>query len=114
VKTQRPTGIWFRQHAKLALALAVLWAVLGHVAAVAQAEIPTPKHAQPVDGIRVDSGLVTVGVFFSGISVTAAIIWRVASERQHMRDRMERHDHEIKNLRQMVAALEHHIRRESP
>ncbi len=107
--TRQTASYVFRRQWRLMLKLAAFWGVIavatGHVCAQNPASMPVQAGTTAQD-VRIDSGLVTMSVFCAGISVTAVIVWRVASERQSMRDRLERLEHELRNIKQAMKAKE--------
>ena len=80
----------------------------GPVAAV-DASVPSVRiHDEPLD-----KGMLSVGVFFTGLAACGAIIWKAASERQSMLDRTNNMEREIKHLRQELQAMRESLEQES-
>lgn len=81
----------------------------GPVAAV-DASSPTVHiaHDEPID-----KGVLSVGVFFAGLAACGAVIWRVATERQQMIDRVQNAEHKIRNLQQELQAMRETLMKES-
>lgn len=65
-------------------------------------------HDEPLD-----KGMLSVGVFFTGLAACGAIIWKAASERQSMLDRADNMEREIKHLQQELRAMRESLEQES-
>lgn len=73
------------------------------------ASVPTVRiHDEPLD-----KGMLSVGVFFTGMAACGAVAWKVASERQSMFDRASNMEREIKNLQQELRAMRESLEQES-
>lgn len=106
--TRNTVAFLFVQHRRLMACLLLLWIGVAITVDKVQGQYPAtmPTHAgASTPDVRLDSGLITIGVFWGGIVITAGVVWKIASERQAMLDRMERMEHALRNVKQSVQSI---------